>query len=297
MRRIALCATPSARWGFVAALTLSVFSAPARAEDKADVQVLKAAPARAGCVIGPELVFRSEQQVGRPFEKLCRIGASESEVLAIYDMTGKAVEKARKLACTCGADALVVAYNSSEHVPRTYRSVDVGSTTVTKGKRKFEEVVAFGIRFIERLKLRPTPMKDGFRELTWGQSPSEGFRTLNVYIAPVEFFERPGESMTVGPAEAQEIEYGFLDRRRLAHVRLYFPLSAQAGLKSFLQEMWGPPELSRGPSEMTWTRSDEGTIATLKVEADRVTLFLGSHELLDEAIRRLEEAKVKGSGL
>lgn len=196
-----------------------------------------------------------------------------------------------------GGDGVII-----QHSDTQFRGYVVGSNYATAVNDRTTRLAVF--KYLkdpgplrDALKPRPTPMKDGFRDLTWGQPPSEGFRPLNVYIAPVEFFERPGESMKIGPAEAQEIEYGFLDRKRLAHVRLYFSLSVEVGLKSFLQEMWGPPELSRGSSELTWTRSDEGTIATLKVEADRVTLFLGSHELLDEAIRRLEEAKKKGSGL
>lgn len=269
----------------------------AEAEHKADVRVLKVAPARANCDIGPELVFRSEQEVGRPFEKLCRIDASESEFLALADLTGAAVEKARKLACTCGADALVVTYNSSDHIARTYRSVDTGSVTVTKGKRKFEEVVAFGIRFIEKPKARPTPMKNGFRDLTWGEPPSEDFRALPVDVAPVALFERPGESMLVGPVEAQRIEYGFLDGKRLAHVQLYFPPSAGAGLSSYLQELWGPPDHSPGPSEATWTRAGEDTIVTLKIKPDGVGLFLGSNALIKEGLRRLTDAKMKNSGL
>lgn len=196
-----------------------------------------------------------------------------------------------------GGDGVIV-----QHSDTQFRGYVVGSNYATAVNDRTTHLVVF--KYIkkpgiprEALKARPTPMKNGFRDLTWGQPPPEGFRPLSADVAPMALFERPGESMKVGPAEAQMIEYGFLDGKRLVHVQLYFPLSAEAGLKSLLEEMYGPPEQVRSPSEESWTRSDENTVVTLKVEADRVSLFLGSHEMIDEALRRLKEAKAKDAGL
>ncbi|HQR44594.1 MAG TPA: hypothetical protein PLB02_04105 [Thermoanaerobaculia bacterium] len=279
----------------VIVLSLSL-SFVAAAADKANVQVLKAVPAKPGCQITPDLTYRSERDIGRPFEKLCRIESSESALLSLVDLTGKAVEKARKLACTCGADALLIAYNSSDVTPPTVKAFTSDGVTTVKAKRKSEDVIAFGIKFIEPPKPRPNPLKDGFRDLTWGQPVPEGFTPQPDPASTLKVFVRSSDSMKLGPVEAKRIEYRFLDGTKFMSVTLSFAGGDRDSVRSFLESMWGPADLAKDET-VAWERSGEATAAVLGLVKDPLTLVIFSKELEAENVRRTKGKAAADAGL
>lgn len=110
------------------------------------VGTAKAPPKPEGCDIA---VFESEEDVGRPFEKLCLIDAKTGSTLYNNRSVSGAMKKVNAAACQCGADAVIV------------RSVEKKGVSLTSWGSSKASVLA--IRFTTALPTDWTPLPVGTR--------------------------------------------------------------------------------------------------------------------------------------
>lgn len=106
----------------------------------------KAEPRADGCDIA---VFESEEDVGRPFEKLCLIDAKTGSTLYNNRSVSGAMKKVNAAACQCGADAVIV------------RAVEKKGVSLTSWGSSKASVLA--IRYTTALPSDWTPLPVGTR--------------------------------------------------------------------------------------------------------------------------------------
>ena len=205
-----------------------------------DVKVLYKAPSRgSGCSL---TVFRSETEIKERFTRLCQVEVTERPFFAGYDATGQAAAAVENRACGCGANGLVVLFNSSEHTDAVERisvgpNVRGGVSGVVTKYRPFETVRATAV-FLEP---KPNTLKPGFRDLEWGAPLDERFVRVDSEGAGngLGVHARETDVLKVGGFTVSSIRYLTRDNR-LAGVRVVLAKSLFSSVKNVLEGEWGP---------------------------------------------------------
>lgn len=269
------------------------------------VDVLKKAPPRDTSSFVQ--VYDSEDKVTERYEKLCAINIEKSVIVSGIDMTGQAMKAALERAARCGANGLIVHYNSSNEKPADQRVVTqkVFDTYVSRSKssRQSETVRATAILIPGTppppRSPAPNQMKAGFRDLTWGspldatfvpEAPTNTSDDLQTYV-------RASDSRVIGSATASTLYYRF-SRARLAVVAAQFAKAEWASVKRTLDAEWGPPRLCKPePATCFWrseAAADKSSFAVLTEAEAELELLIGNPALADELAR---EQRSGASGL
>lgn len=261
------------------------------------VDVLKKAPPRDPSSFVQ--VYDSEDQVTERYEKLCAINIEKSVIFSGIDMTGLAMKAAIERAARCGANGLIVHYNSSNEKPADERIVTqkVFDTYVSRSKkfRQAETVRATAILIPGTppppRAPEPNQMKPGFRDLTWGSPLDATFVPEAPANTPddLQTYTRATDSRVIGGATATALYYRF-SRARLAVVAANFAKADWTSVKRTLDSEWGPPRLCNGqPATCFWRTEaapDKGSFAVLTEAETELELLIGNPALADELARK-----------
>ncbi len=252
-----------------------------------DVKVLQKAPARAaGCRL---TVYRSEGEITDKYTPLCTLAIAKGIPLTRIDVTGQALAAAEARACECGANAIILEYNSSEVEEK--QSVIVTSPTysgsyVSKVReyRPEETVRATALLFSRNPPppagpRRPSAIKPGFRGVGWGVPLDERFRPDATAEAGngVPTFVRPTDALTVGDVPVTAIQYLAGDSR-LAGVRITTDRGYWNAMKDALDSDWGlPARCQHAYSRCFWFSPglpDPETVASLRETGPTLELLI-----------------------
>lgn len=269
------------------------------------VDVLKKAPPRDPSSFVQ--VYDSEDQVTERYEKLCAINIEKSVIVSGIDMTGQAMKAALERAARCGANGLIVHYNSSNEKPADERIVTqkVFDTYVSRSRksRQAETVRATAILIPGAppppRNPEPNRMKPGFRELTWGSPLSDSFLPEGPPGTPesAQTYLRTTDSRVIGGVTALALRYYF-SSSRFAAVSALFARSDWAAIKKALDSEWGPPQNCRGePASCIWASMEapeRRSFAVLNELQDGLELLIANPALTDSLTAK---SKASDAGL
>lgn len=278
---------PLRRWGVFLLLGASALVGAHVASASEDVKVLQKAPPRAaGCRL---TVYRSDAEITDKYAVLCTLDITKSIPLTRIDVTGQALAAAEARACGCGANALILHYNSSDVVEKqsvVVTSPSYSGNLVSKVReyRPEETVQATAILFSRNPPQpagprRPSSIKPGFRGVGWGSTlderfrPDEGVRA----VTQVPTFVRPTDGLLVGDVPVTAIQYLAGDTG-LAGVRITTDRGYWNALKDALDADWGLPAKCQAASSRCFWFSpgapDPETVATLTESGPTLELLI-----------------------
>lgn len=164
------------------------------------------------------------------------------------DSLGKAVTKADREACRCGANALLINRNSNdEHIGRAASSEEVDAIAIRLLPPSSSETPARSQKpssaskapAATRLLPRHSAIKAGFRDLNWGDPPTSDMTPSDT--GEQGQFVRKSDTLKIGSDPVKRIVYGF-KRNRFTGIWVFLGLPRAHEVLGFLTKTWGSPD-------------------------------------------------------